>query len=118
MRRMLAAAVAEFRELETARGRLLVLRRRVVPLFAVSALQRHDFTHDSFSFKVASHLGWQAATPVRDCQTDTPQHRVVALRTKTSCKAEAGRSGQATPCFPHYPRNRHFGEVRQASLAL
>jgi hypothetical protein len=35
---MLAAALAILLELETARGRLLVLRRRVIPLFAIAAL--------------------------------------------------------------------------------
>ena len=42
---MLAAAVTELLELETAGGRLLVLRRRVVPLLAHSALQCHNFPH-------------------------------------------------------------------------
>ena len=45
MCRVLAAAVAELLELETASGRLLVLRRRVVPLFAIRALQCDDFAH-------------------------------------------------------------------------
>jgi hypothetical protein len=45
VRLVLAAAVTELLELETARGRLLVLRRRVVALLALSALQRHNFTH-------------------------------------------------------------------------
>jgi hypothetical protein len=45
VRRVLAAAVAELRELETAGGRLLVLRRRVIPLLAYGALQRHNFAH-------------------------------------------------------------------------
>jgi hypothetical protein len=43
--RVLAAAVAELRELETAGGRLLVLRRRVIPLLANGALQCDDFAH-------------------------------------------------------------------------
>src|SRR6201995_4945654 len=45
MCRVLAAAVAELLELETAGGRLLVLRRRVVPLLAIRALQCDDFAH-------------------------------------------------------------------------
>ena len=45
MRRVLAAAVAELRELEAASGRLLVLRRRVIPRLALRALQCHDFAH-------------------------------------------------------------------------
>ena len=45
---MLAAAVTELLELQTARGRLLVLRRRVVPLLALSALQRDNFPHFQF----------------------------------------------------------------------
>ena len=52
---MLAAAVTELLELETARGRLLVLRRRVVPLLALSALQCHNFPHiQTLQFSVRS----------------------------------------------------------------
>jgi hypothetical protein len=43
---MLAAALAILLELQTARGRLFVLRRRVIPLFAVAALQCDYFSHD------------------------------------------------------------------------
>jgi hypothetical protein len=42
---VLAAAIAELGELEAARGRLLVLRGRVIALFALSALQCDDFPH-------------------------------------------------------------------------
>ena len=45
MRLVLAAAVTELLELETAGGRLLVLGSRVVPLLALSALQCHNFPH-------------------------------------------------------------------------
>jgi hypothetical protein len=42
-----AAAVTELLELQTASGRLLVLRRRVVPLLALSALQCDNFPHSN-----------------------------------------------------------------------
>ena len=45
MRLVLAAAVTELLELQTASGRLLVLRSRVVPFLALSALQCHNFPH-------------------------------------------------------------------------
>jgi hypothetical protein len=45
VRLVLAATIAELLELQTARGRLLVLGRRVVPLFALSALQCDNFPH-------------------------------------------------------------------------
>jgi hypothetical protein len=45
MRLVLAAAVTELLELQAARGRLFVLRRRVIPLLALSALQRNNFPH-------------------------------------------------------------------------
>ncbi len=45
---MLAAAVTELLERQTAGGRLLVLGRRVIPLLALSALQRHNFPHVKF----------------------------------------------------------------------
>ena len=35
---MLAAALAKLLELKPARGRLLVLGRRIIPLFAIAAL--------------------------------------------------------------------------------
>jgi hypothetical protein len=43
--RVLAAGIAELRELQTAGGRLLVLRRRVVPVLALGALQCDNFAH-------------------------------------------------------------------------
>jgi hypothetical protein len=51
VRLVLAAAVTELLELEAAGGRLLVLRRRVIPLFALSALQRNNFPHFLTSFQ-------------------------------------------------------------------
>jgi hypothetical protein len=44
---MLAAPIAELRELEPAGGRLLVLRRRVIPFLAIRTLQGNYFTHIS-----------------------------------------------------------------------
>jgi hypothetical protein len=52
VRLVLAAAVTELLELQATRGRLLVLRRRVIPLLALSALQRHNFPH----FKILSEI--------------------------------------------------------------
>ena len=45
MIRVLAAGIAELRELKPAGGRLLVLRRRVVPVLALGALQCNNFAH-------------------------------------------------------------------------
>jgi hypothetical protein len=42
---MLAAAIAELRELKPASGRLLVLRCRVIALLAFRALKSNYFTH-------------------------------------------------------------------------
>jgi hypothetical protein len=42
---MLAAAIAELGELKAARGRLFILRRRVIPLFAFRTLEGNYFTH-------------------------------------------------------------------------
>jgi hypothetical protein len=42
---VLAATPAKLRELQPTGGRLLVLRRRVVPLLAHRTLQCHDFAH-------------------------------------------------------------------------
>jgi hypothetical protein len=42
---VLAAAITELLELQTASGRLFVLRRRVIALLALRTLQRNDFPH-------------------------------------------------------------------------
>jgi hypothetical protein len=44
MDRALAIVTAELLEFQLLRHRLLVLRRRVVPTFALGALQRDDFS--------------------------------------------------------------------------
>jgi hypothetical protein len=43
--RVLAAGIAKLGELKAAGGRLLVLRRRVVPVLALGALQCDNFAH-------------------------------------------------------------------------
>jgi hypothetical protein len=45
VRRVLAATETKLLELETAGGRLLVLRRRVIPFLALGALQCDNFPH-------------------------------------------------------------------------
>jgi hypothetical protein len=45
MRSVLAARIAELLELETAGCRLLVLRRRVVAVLAIGALEGNDLAH-------------------------------------------------------------------------
>ena len=45
VRGMLAAAIAKLGELEPTRGRLLILRRRVIALLAHRTLQGNYFTH-------------------------------------------------------------------------
>jgi hypothetical protein len=55
VRLVLAAAVTKLLELQTAGGRLFILRRRVIPFLALSALQCHNFPHlKSFQFSVVS----------------------------------------------------------------
>ena len=44
MRRVLAATVAELFQFQPVRLRLAVLRRRIVPLFAITALHCNDFS--------------------------------------------------------------------------
>jgi hypothetical protein len=45
MRGVLSAAITELGELETFGGRLFVLRRRVIALLTLAALQCDNFTH-------------------------------------------------------------------------
>jgi hypothetical protein len=44
MRRMLPATLAEFLQLHAIRSRLPVLGSRIVPLFAITALHRNNFS--------------------------------------------------------------------------
>jgi hypothetical protein len=44
MRRVLAAAAAEFFELQPFRRRLTVFGGRIIPLFAITALQRNNLS--------------------------------------------------------------------------
>ena len=53
---MLAAAATKLLELQAAGGRLLVLRRRVVPLLALGALQCYDFPHPAILTDPALHF--------------------------------------------------------------
>jgi hypothetical protein len=47
---VLAAPFAELFELKPSRGGLLVLCGRVIPLFAIAALQRNYFSHKTSPF--------------------------------------------------------------------
>ena len=44
MRRVLAAAAAEFLQLQAIRSRFPVLGGRIIPLFAITALHRNDLS--------------------------------------------------------------------------
>jgi hypothetical protein len=44
MRRVLAAPTAELLQLQPVRCRFAVLGRRIIPLFAIAALQRNNFS--------------------------------------------------------------------------
>jgi hypothetical protein len=59
---MLPATFAELRELEAARGRLLILGRRVIPLFAIRTLQSNDFTHSFILTDWATQLAPEIVT--------------------------------------------------------
>jgi hypothetical protein len=59
MRRMLAAPSAEFLQLQSVRRRLPVLRRRIIPLFAITALHCNDLSghnHSSWLLTFSSYL--------------------------------------------------------------
>ena len=73
MVRVLAAGVAELRELETSGGCLLVFGRGVVPVLALGALKGDDLAHD------VSSLVWPATSAgkrtFRISTSDTPRRR-------------------------------------------
>jgi hypothetical protein len=51
VRRLLAARIAKLLRFQAFRMLLFVLRRCVVAVFAIAALQRDDFSHDSESLQ-------------------------------------------------------------------
>lgn len=62
--RVLPATAAEFLELQPLRGSLAILRGRVVPLLAVSALQGHNFTWHKSSSGAAGVKRLVRSTPM------------------------------------------------------
>ena len=109
--RVLAAGIAELRELKPARGRLLVLRRRVVPVLARRTLQCDNFAHFVSSPNVASHLGWQAACsmarrdtglvwpllPILNCPTESGAFRPRTTSSSIQQKPVLGKSPNPVP---------------------
>jgi hypothetical protein len=61
---MAAATLAKLGELETAGGRLLVLGGGVVALFALGALQCHDFPH----LRILTDSAFLRLTPKFSCE--------------------------------------------------
>jgi hypothetical protein len=97
---VLAAGVAELRELKPASGRLLVLRRRVVPVLARRTLQCNNFAHCLLllSWPATSagkqRVVWHAATQGLFAPSAYPE-----LYYGKWC-------GQATHNLFHYPTKR------------
>jgi hypothetical protein len=57
MRRMLAAPAAELLQLQPVRRRFAVLGLRIIPLFAIAALQRNDLSgHETQLLAASSYL--------------------------------------------------------------
>ena len=57
VRRLLAARIAEFLRFHPLGVLLLVLRRCVVAVFAIAALQRDDFAHELEPFRILKPFG-------------------------------------------------------------
>ena len=62
--RVLAAGITELRELKPASGRLLVFRRRVIPVLALGALQCNNFAHLSILTDFAENHASTAKIPL------------------------------------------------------
>jgi len=91
--RVLPAGIAELRELQTTRRRLLVLGRRIVPVLAYRTLQCNDLAHGYFLSSVASHLGWQAARfRLVLTRRDAGLRSLQPLFLKFSCGKETGQA--------------------------
>jgi hypothetical protein len=108
--RVLAAGVAELRELKSARGRLLVLRRRVVPVLAHRTLQGDNFAHCLLLLSwPATSAGkqrgvWHAATQGLFAPSANPE------------LSYGKRCGQATHNLLHYPTKSEFAEALRPKL--
>ena len=112
MCRVLAARIAKLRELQTTRGRLLVLRRRVVPVLAGRALQGNDFAHDVVlltwpATSAGKQLAWahNSSLTRRDTGLDWP-----LLPNPELCNGKT--SGQATLVLYDYLPSPTFLEGR------
>jgi hypothetical protein len=68
MRRVLAATATELLELQSFSGRLPVLGRRIIPLFAITALQCNDF---SGHFKTPASSSKLSAVQLNLCHHNT-----------------------------------------------
>jgi hypothetical protein len=66
MCRVLPAALTELRELQTASGRFLVLRRRVIPLLTLAALQSNNFPHSLILTDPSQLFSSEDPAPGRD----------------------------------------------------
>jgi len=114
MRRMLPARVAKLGELQPSRGRLLVLRRRIVPVLTIRTLQCNDLAHDTSSLVwPTTSAGKQLALQLESSPhpPDTPRRRVKVPATCIPEKLK--RDSQAvrhTLVLIYYPRNRPKAE--------
>jgi len=118
---VLTARIAKLRHLETARGRLLVLRRRVVTILTGRALQCNNFAHlFYFLSSLASHLGWQAAClgsllTRRDAGLGAP----AALFLKLCCWDQSGQAHALPhPLSMKSPEFERAGQIRPAQILL
>ena len=115
MIRVLTARIAKLRHLETARSRLLVLRRRVVTILTGRALQCNNFAHlFYFLSSLASHLGWQATCfgsllTRRDAGLGAP----AALFLKLCCWDQSGQAH----ALPHLLSTKSYRSERGLPLS-
>jgi hypothetical protein len=120
MRGMLPAELAELREFQTARGRLLVLGGRVVPVLALRALQGNDLAHKC-SPSLASHFDWQAAMSFTGRLTVLPTRRDagrMAPATKILSFVPGSEAVRPRIALDYYPRNPLSGEGRKPRLLI
>src|ERR1017187_296809 len=116
---VLAAAVTKLLELQTARGRLLVLRRCVIPFLALSALQCHNLSHlNSFQCSVVSEQWPVLAVHTAHCSLSTTHCPLFLLRNLSNrtrahrASAFANRKPQALfQCHRRNQLNRQFHVV-------
>src|SRR5271167_2404684 len=90
MRRMLPATLTEFLQFQPVRSSLPILGGRIVPLFAITALHRNNFSgHENSSWLLAQILLSQLRTENFKPTTGSPLYVLASMKPNLSSTAQS-----------------------------